>query len=143
MPPLQAHMQGSNSWGSRASPEQLALARADLDCLSAWTQDEFWSELQQRLHFLPTQVSSLAKGNPLCITVQVVACDFVVKRLKVLARTDHHCSPWVTMVMRCCLHHSFCGASPCVKLLLVLSCRAGSLTHPGRLLGSNQPVNRC
>ena len=68
-------MQGNSTWGSRASPEQFALARADLDCLSAWTQDEFWPELQQRLDSLPPQVSVLAVGRLLCITVQIAPCD--------------------------------------------------------------------
>ena len=68
-------MQAGNTWGSRASPEQFALARADLDCLSAWTQDELWPELQERLDSLPPQVSDCAKGKLLCITVYVTPCD--------------------------------------------------------------------
>ena len=53
------NLQGISAWGGRASPEQCALARADLDCLSAWTEDEFWPVLQQRLDPLPTQVETL------------------------------------------------------------------------------------
>ena len=49
-------LQGDRSWAGRASPEQLALVRADLDSLAAWTEDQFWPEMQQRLSFLPTQV---------------------------------------------------------------------------------------
>ncbi|KAL0048278.1 hypothetical protein WJX82_011732 [Trebouxia sp. C0006] len=48
--------QGDRSWAGRASPEQLALVRADLDSLAAWTEDQFWPEMQQRLSFLPTEV---------------------------------------------------------------------------------------
>ncbi|DBA94077.1 TPA: hypothetical protein ACH3X1_001724 [Trebouxia sp. C0004] len=48
--------QGDRSWAGRASPEQLALVRADLDSLAVWTEDQYWPEMQQRLSFLPTQV---------------------------------------------------------------------------------------
>ncbi len=49
-------LQGDRSWAGRASPEQLALVRADLDSLAAWTEDQFWPEMRQRLTFLPTEV---------------------------------------------------------------------------------------
>lgn len=48
--------QGDRSWAGRASPEQLALVRADLDSLAVWTENQYWPEMQQRLSFLPTQV---------------------------------------------------------------------------------------
>lgn len=48
--------QGDRSWAGKASPEQLALVRADLDSLAAWTEDQFWPEMRQRLSFLPTEV---------------------------------------------------------------------------------------
>ena len=51
-------MQADRRWVGRASPEQLALVRADLDALSAWTQKEYWQQLNQRLAFLPAQVCS-------------------------------------------------------------------------------------
>ncbi|KAL3159356.1 hypothetical protein ABBQ32_011306 [Trebouxia sp. C0010 RCD-2024] len=53
--PPSAVSQGSSTRGGRASPEQCALARADLDCLSAWIQDKFWPELQKRLDPLSPQ----------------------------------------------------------------------------------------
>ena len=49
-------LQGDRSWAGKAFPEQLALVRADLDSLAAWTEDQFWPEMRQRLSFLPTEV---------------------------------------------------------------------------------------
>ncbi|KAA6427855.1 MAG: conserved oligomeric Golgi complex subunit 2-like [Trebouxia sp. A1-2] len=55
-PSVNPQATGDRSWAGRASPEQLALVRADLDSLAAWTQDQFWPEMRQRLSFLPTEV---------------------------------------------------------------------------------------
>lgn len=49
-------MQTEQGWAAGASPEQLALVRADLDSLSGWLQDSFWPSLQNLLDFAPAQV---------------------------------------------------------------------------------------
>ena len=50
-------VQDGSSWGSRASPEQFALVRADVDGLSDWTQHSMWPSLGKRLELLTPNVS--------------------------------------------------------------------------------------
>lgn len=55
--------QDNRQWVGRASPEQLALVRADLEVLSAWTQKEYWQQLNQRLALLPAQVTEAVHSS--------------------------------------------------------------------------------
>lgn len=101
--PAAALAQGSSAWGSRASPEQFALARADLDRLLAWTQDTLWPRLQQRLQSLPSYAmqstgcsfqegrnSLIAQAAPLkeaIVDVLVDRCLTVLRQLRGISAT--------------------------------------------------------